>query len=131
MVHIGDPEHPDEWVDGHESYGVHPLREMEVHPREVGGGHWWWRRGTVEFQYFGLKSKEDRDEARRIANTIKGRIEQTIDASMRVPQLKDSFSEQVLEVLSVSDKLIEGGGPPRSFIWRGLIRWQARTYRDV
>ena len=131
MVHIGDPEDPDGWPDTHEAYNPTTGRKMDVPPTEVGGGSFWWRRGTVEFQYFGLKGKKDRDEARRIANVTRGRIERTINSSTRVPGTTDSFGEMAMQSMSTLSRVSEGGGPPNSFIWRGVVRYQVRTYRDV
>jgi len=130
LVHIGDPEDTIGWPDSSEAYSVHPLRAMETPPFEVGGGSIWWRRGTVELEYFGLKTKEDRDEARRIGNLTRGRIEKTISLSTRVPGLTDALGETVMLILPVSSRIIEGGGPPASFIHRGIVRWQAQTARS-
>ncbi len=133
-VHIGDPEDPNSWLDGLVANTKDALdrREFRIPAMEVGGGgKAWWRRFTIEFAYYGIKTKTDRDESRRITDITRGRISQCLARSKRIPGLRDMFGECVGMSLEVSSGIFEGGGPPKSFIWRGKIRWQIMTQRQL
>ena len=133
-VHIGDPEDPNNWLDGtvantRDALDRNAFRFPAV---EVGGGAAsWWRRFTIEFGYYGIKTKTDRDESRRIADITRGRISLCLARSRRIIGLIDMFQECSGMGIEVSSGLFEGGGPPKSFIWRGKIRYQILTTRQL
>lgn len=130
LVHSGDPAEEnwkDAIVNSRRPGTANP--DLEAPAYEVGGGVMWWRVFTVEILYFGVKSKEPREEARRIANAVTGRVEQAIRRSQRIPPLKDDFDEQCVLVQITNSNIEEGGGPPASFIWRGRLHFQVLTNR--
>jgi hypothetical protein len=132
-VHIGDPDNPNNWLDGSVANTKDALdrREFAYPAAEVGpGGKMWWRRFTVEFGYYGIKTKTDRDESRRIADITRGRIALAIARSTRLGGLRDIFGECVVMWLETQSGLFEGGGPSNSFIWRGKSLFQALTQRQ-
>lgn len=132
LVHIGDPEKPDAWIDTLASMtqSNSPGRiSLDIPAYEVGGGSMWRRRFTVEFGVYLTKSKEDRDEARALANLTRGRIERAVSRSTRVPRLTDDFGETAMLVAVTASKITEGGGPPTSFIWRGVVYVEVATAR--
>lgn len=130
-VHIGDPA-DDGWKDSLVARPTSDLSKSQfsVEAFEIGGGTMWWRRFAVEFGFFGIKTKEAQDEARRIANITRSRVEKAIAKSMRLPGLTDSLGEKCLMVLVVTSQMFEGGGPPASYIWRGAVQVQALTSRN-
>jgi len=130
-VHIGDPA-DDAWKDSSVARPTSDLSrsQFNVEAYEVGGGTMWWRRFATEFGFFGIKSKEGQDEARRIANITRGRVEKAIATSTRIPGLTDALGEKALMVLVVTSQVFEGGGPPASYIWRGVVQMQVLTHRN-
>jgi len=130
LVHVGDPD-DDNWLSASTATRDKDLdrNSFKVAAFEVGGGQTWWRRGTVEMQFFGTQSKESRDDARRIAAITLGRIKTALESTKRVPGSTDEFSEAALILLVVKTTLSEGGGPPDAFIWRGKVWWQVLTGR--
>lgn len=130
LVHVNDPDDPG-WQDMTTAHRDTNLQEKFFYTPafEVGGGSLWWRRGSIEFGIFATKSKEDRDEVRRIANITKGRIEKVIALHTATLGTTDTLGEVAIKVLPITSRLEEGGGPPRSFIWRGVVRFQLLTER--
>jgi len=101
---------------------------------EIGGGDFWWRRFVAEVQYFGVKDKQMRDEARRIANLNVGRVQKAIRQSMNqgrgLQGLRDDLGEMTIMVLPVKVTWTQGGGPPASYIWRAKVKFQVLTSLD-
>lgn len=130
LVHVNDPDDPT-WEDQTVASRQQNLdREfIDIPAFEVGGGGMWWRKGIVEFGLFATKSKETRDQARQVANMVKGRIEKIIQLSTSAVGITDSLGEFAVKIMAVASRLEEGGGPPRSFIWRGRVRYQVLTNR--
>jgi len=131
VVHVGDPA-DNLWKD---SLVARPGRNLDksmfaVEDFEIGGGTTWWRRFSVEFGFFGIKTKEKQDEAPRIANITRGRVEMAIARSTRLPSLTDTLGEKCLLVMVITSEAREGGGPPDDYIWRGNVQLQALTNRD-
>ena len=132
-VHVNDPDDPDGWQDADFAIRDKALdRSMFVaEAYEVGSaGGLWWRRFTAELEYYGIKDKVDREEARRIANLQKGKIERVLITSTTVPGLTDDLGEIALKIQPVSSSLSEGGGPKKQFIWRGKTKFQVLTQRS-
>src|SRR5579859_2616589 len=73
-IHIGDPD-DDKWKDIVAARNDDALDRQQVHiaAYEIGGGELWWRRFSVEWGFFGVKTKEDEAEARRIGGITRGR----------------------------------------------------------
>jgi len=130
-VYIGDPA-DDAWKDSNSAHSVKDLSRSQFQQEtfEIGGGSTWWRRFSVEFGFFGIKSKEGQDEARRIASITRGRVEMAIATSTRLRGLTDSLGEHVLLPVVVTSQAFEGGGPPNQYIWRGVIQFQVLTQRE-
>ena len=131
-VHVGDPDKPSNWYDVFFARRDRVLdtHYFEAHASEIGGGQTWWRRGAVKWEFFGTRSKESRTEARRIAGTIRARIERAINTSVRVPACSDDFDETAVLIMATESSAVEGGGPPNQFIWRGKVLWQALTSKS-
>jgi hypothetical protein len=129
-VHIGDPEDPN-FADSF--YGARDpgidRGFVTAAASQIGGGDTWWRRFTVECGLFGQKTKLTREEARRIANLTRGRIERAIAGAAGLRGVTDSLGEVSLLQKVVSSRATEGGGPPSSFIWRIKVQFQVLTER--
>jgi hypothetical protein len=113
LLHINDPD-SDSWADIPTSAEGSNMARSEFYAPayEIGGGGLWWRRFTIEFGLFAIKTKEDREEARRIANAIKGRIEKLSALSAGVPGLRDDFGESAIKVVLASSRIEEGTARP-------------------
>ncbi len=129
----GDPDEIDQdaWIDqvaesGDPNVPFTPM--FEVGRPEIAGIHMW-RRGTIKGDVFLIKTQENRDESRRIANVIRGRIEQALRDQTGFTGLTDSFGEQVITFIPFKSYAREGGGP-NQHIWRIYVWWQALTSRS-
>lgn len=92
------------------------------------GSQWWWRRGSVHLQCFYTTLDLTRTEARQWANLFRRRVEDAIFQAPTVLKQQDSFGETVVgPVRPVESYIIEGGGPPNDWIWRGWIKWEVLT----
>ncbi len=133
-VHTGDPDEVDQdaWVDelaepGDPHYPNTPM--VEIGRPGVTALHYW-RRGTIKAQCFFIKTKENRDESRRIANVIQGRIERTLWSQSELFQgITDEFGETSLLLLGKKSYSREGGGP-NQHIWRVYVWYQVLTFRS-
>lgn len=124
----GDYENP-EYLDGrvdHEDLNAIGIRNLPV--GEVGGGIYWWRRGTMNYQVFFVRQKYPEEIALKYAYDFYGRL---ISAVEQVPLsgLIDDYGET-----AHSNPLIEGctffesGGSDR-FMWRGKLFFRVLTWR--
>jgi hypothetical protein len=131
-LHVGDPDSPNAWRDIFFARRDRVLDTdyFSAHAAEVGGGKTWWRRGAVKWEFFGTRTKEGREAARRVAGAIRARIERAIDTSARVTACIDDFGEMAVLIMSTESFATEGGGPPNQFIWRGKVLWQALTAKS-
>jgi len=103
---------------------------IKVPVGEIGGGHLWWRRGTVKVEYYGLGklAQDTRYEAAEVAYNIFGRTQYYLE---RVPvhNISDEFGENGVYFHVVNSSFKESGGNKVN-IWRGALYWQALTQRD-
>ena len=102
-----------------------------VPPREIGGGEMWWRRGTVVLEMFFLMTTSSPSEAtaRTRANVVLGRAVKAMK-SIYVADLQDTdFDENAIKLFCTHQNLIQGGGPPNSYLFRGTLVWEVLTER--
>lgn len=135
MVHIGKPR-DDKWLDeaaggryvrsGQGVMGYDRGEQMPI--GEVGGGRTWLRRFTVEGSVFFTRSKESRDEANEIANTIRGLVEAYLRPDS-VLGLEDDFGERAFRLMVNASRAEERGGP-RAHIWDFWVYFTVETSRD-
>lgn len=128
----GDPNNPD-LADARVSSNREVVDNlgMNLPAGEIGGGHYWWRRGRVIIGcYFVLNPKYTQVDAGLHAHVVLGRAMDTVDRT-NVADLVDSYGEQAYFIASYANTYYEGGGPPNQYIWRGEIRWQALTRRPL
>lgn len=140
-VHIGDPDSlEDTWIDelaGPDDHYIKFPHAGGLPIAEISGGSgfaglFWWRRGTVDINSFFLAKGYERDVARQVHGLLRRRVEQVLgDASggKFLGLTDDSGREQVIFFMPVKSKVMESGGPPSQFIWRGKVWWQALVGR--
>lgn len=92
----------------------------------LGGSTRWWRCFVIEIKCYFVKTKETREEARRIAQTVFGRAHRLLTANPGLA-ITDDFGETA--ILLIPDRITsaESGGPPSSFNWRGKIYFRVLT----
>lgn len=125
LTQANDPDSPDLWP--HEIVKAPPTSESIIPAYQIGGGEMWWRRFTTEIQQF-WKTDTDRETALKYSSVVLSRAEKTISTTLL--GLIDDFGEGAGSVNVIRSKNIEGGGPPRNFIYRGRIWWQVLTEKD-
>jgi hypothetical protein len=126
-VSSGNPNEPFQ-RDGRLASGRQEDLKLNIPDGEIGGGHYWWRRGRVTIGcYFVLKSYTQlvaADNAHKFLGRITYSIEQT-----NVADLVDEFGERAYQIIVPHSSFFEGGGPPAQYIWRGEVAWQCLTHR--
>lgn len=134
MVHMGKPRDT-KWVDeaagsryvrvGDGLMGYDRGETMAI--GEVGGGRTWLRRFTVEGSVFFTRTKEDRDTANELANTVRGLVEGALEPAT-VLGLEDAFGERAFRLLLNASSAEERGGP-KAHIWDFWVYFSVETVR--
>ena len=123
----GDHEDP-KYTDGIAALGDLPNIGFYVPNREIGGGEMWWRRGVARLECFYIRERLTEDEAHEAAYNTLGRLMQTIPLTS-MSGLTDSFGEHAIKLFCFGNTMFESGGPPKTYIFRGKVLWQALTER--
>lgn len=121
-----DPRYQDLIISRLASGNLHNNWQMEA--QEIGGGSFWYRRGTVDIELFLISKGYTEEDARDIAYRILGRIQQKI-GGIYVADLVDAYGEQASQVFSTASQMLQSGGPPASWIFRGKVFWDVLTER--
>ena len=101
-----------------------------VRAREIGGGVFWWRRGTVEYGVFLTKSNYTEEQAFDIAMTFYQRVLRGIEKA-NVTGLQEDFERAYKLFLVASSFYEQGGLRQKTYIWRGTAYFQVLTQRHV
>jgi hypothetical protein len=96
--------------------------------REIGGGQIWRRKVSVAIGCYFIRQKFSEDEATQQAYIALGRLLSSIE-SVNINGLVDSFDERVIEVFCHGNTFFESGGPPASYIFRGIVNVSVLTER--
>ena len=126
-VTTGDPDDPS-LMDGRISVDNMEDLRMELPAGEIGGGHYWWRRGTIYIGAYYVTDNLSQSVAADYAQTVRGRAEYYTER-VNVADLVDEFGERAYYLMVISGRLTEGGGPENQYLWRGKLIWQALTHR--
>jgi hypothetical protein len=126
-VTSGDPDDPS-LMDGRVTVDETDNLKMSFPAGEIGGGHYWWRRGTIYIGAYYVTDNLDQDVAANYAQTVRGRAEYYAER-VNVANLVDEFGERAYYLMVISGLLTEGGGPENQYLWRGKLIWQALTHR--
>lgn len=126
-VNGGDPEDPN-YRDGIVSLGDFEDIALNFDPREVGSGSSWWRRGVVQIGYYPRNMEED--EARISAYDTLGKVCAVLD-DITVSDLSDDYGERAYMLSAFANSYFEGGGPAKSYVWRGKVYWRCLTERST
>ena len=141
----GDPD-PDEARISVELYANDPDQELsgsgvgsapeswddQIEETEVGGGIIWRRRFTLKARCLLETTQEDNDAARRIAATVRQRIEKTLLA-LRFGGLSANGEQVVRGVFSehLRAAMTQAGGPPDAYDHHIKIRFEVLTFEQA
>lgn len=97
---------------------------------EIGGGHYWWRRGMCSIGCFYLVNRYTEDQAAEYAHIFLGRVVNQVERC-QVADLVDEFGERAYQINAFASTFVEGGGPEDQYLWRGEVWWQVLTRRVI
>ena len=120
-----DPSYLDGRID-HEDLDAISIRYLPV--GEIGGGIYWWRRGTVNYQTFFVRQRYDEERALRYAYDFQGRFIKALE-SINVGDLKDDYLEQAYGFPFIESVSFFESGGNNQYIWRGKLYWRVLTFR--
>ena len=127
-INGGDFENP-EYIDGridHESLNQFEIRNLPV--GEIGGGIYWWRRGTMDFKTFFVKQRYEEEIAMKFAYEFYGRLLHAVE-SCSLRGLTDSFGEMAHGRPYIEGSSFFESGGANQYIWRGKLKWRVLTWR--
>jgi hypothetical protein len=102
---------------------------IDLPPREVGGGTYWWRRGVARIECFFILSLFNESKAHDVAYEALSRLMNSID-TCNPTGLVDTSGEGVVKIFCHSNTFFQSGGPPNQYIFRGKVFWSALTQRQ-
>jgi hypothetical protein len=123
----GDPDDMS-LIDGRIAGGEMENLKMNIPTGEIGGGHYWWRRGTVYIGAYYVTHNFEQEVVANYAQIVRGRAEHYTER-VNVADLVDEFGERAYYLMVISSIFTEGGGPEKQYLWRGKLIWQALTHR--
>jgi len=123
----GDPENPNN-MDGRVTLQEMENLKMNFPAGEIGGGHYWWRRGIITIGAYFVTKGYTQTKAAGYAQQVRGRTEHYAER-VNVTDLVDEFGERAYYLMVISSNFTEGGGPENQYLWRGKVVWQALTHR--
>lgn len=120
-----DPAYQDGRID-HSDFDQFTITNLPV--GEIGGGIYWWRRGTINFQCFFVKQRFEEEVAMQYAYDFYGRLLNAVNTA-DLSGLVDDYGEMANGTPFIeSSSFFESGGA-KQYIWRGKLKWRALTWR--
>lgn len=101
--------------------------KLDIPAGEIGGGHYWWRRGRVSLGCYFVHKGYSQEKAAEHAHNFLGRAHYHLE-NTNVSSLVDTWGERAYYIMVVASTFFEGGGPPAQYIWRGELIWQVLTH---
>lgn len=137
----GDPD-PDEARISVELYENDPDQEIkgsgisqsgepwkdQIEEIELGGGITWKRRFTVKVRVLLEGTREDLENARRIASTVRSRVEKSI-LTMKFAGVESDGETVVMGPFSddLNSEMLQAGGPPDAYDFFIKVRFEVLT----
>jgi hypothetical protein len=124
---------PDQEIKGSGiSQNNSPFWRDEIEEIEIGGGITWRRRFTVKVRVLLEGSREDLENARRIASTVRSRVEKSI-MRMRFAGVESDGEMVTLGPFSddLQAEMLQAGGPPDAYDFFIKVRFQVLTYQMI
>lgn len=120
-----DPSYMDGRID-HQDLDEIEIRNLPV--GEVGGGIYWWRRGTMDFKTFFVRQRYEEETALQYAYDFYGRLLNAV-AEVSVNDLVDDYGEKAVGKPYIEGATFFESGGNKQFIWRGKLKWRVLTWR--
>ncbi len=120
-----DPDYKDGIVTADEMPNIGIMWQAVA--REVGGGQLWWRRGTINLDFFFIREKLVEDDAHQVAYSVLGKVLSLIEPIQL--GMVDDFGERAEVLYCYENTFYLSGGIPKNFIFRGKVFWQCLTWR--
>jgi hypothetical protein len=124
---FGDNDYIDGRVDN-PAFDDLQVRNLPV--SEIGGGEYWWRRGTMRVQVFFVTQPIEEDAAMQYAYDFLGRLEEATK-STPLGILVDDYGERAKPPVYVEGRTFFPSGGKDKFIWRGKLLWRVLTWRPT
>jgi hypothetical protein len=126
----GDYEDPD-YIDGRiDNPAFDNLKVANLPVGEIGGGEFWWRRGSIRVQCFFVTQRYEEDVAMQYAYDFLGRLQSAVgDAPIGL--LVDDYGERAKPPVYVESHSFFPSGGNNKFIWRGKLLWRVLTWRPT
>jgi hypothetical protein len=106
--------------------------EDEISEVECGGSVTWKRRFTIKARCLLVLTSEDLAAARRIASTVRSRLEQAVlQTSFEGVCTDDEFVSKGPVADGVQAEMVQAGGPPDSYDYHIKIRFEIETTTGV
>ena len=126
------PNDPDQEIKGS---GISITREPwedSIYEIELGGGITWKRRFTVKVRVLLESSREDLDNANRIASTIRSRVEKSI-MQMGFVGVADSNESVTMGPFAetLKGEMVQAGGPPDAYDFFIKVRFEILTTQFI
>lgn len=124
----GDFEDPS-YIDGRiDNPKFDSLRIAGLPVGEIGGGVYWWRRGTVNYQTFFVRQRLPEEAALQYAYDFQGRLIKAVE-STPLDGITDDYGEHAYMPVYVEGVTFFESGGNNQYIWRGKLLWRVLTWR--
>lgn len=120
-----DPDYMDGRVDHENMDECGYVKNLPV--GEIGGGIYWWRRGTMRVETFFVKQRYEQEIAMRYAYEFYGRLLKKVEECRL--GITDSFGEKTYGAPYIEGSSFFESGGKNQFIWRGKLKWRVLTWR--
>lgn len=120
-----DPSYMDGRID-HEDLDSIQVKNLPV--GEIGGGIYWWRRGTIDFKTFFVRQRFEEDVATQYAYDFYGRLLKAVEEIV-LTDLTDDYGERAYSTPYIEGATFFESGGNKQYIWRGKLKWRALTWR--
>lgn len=123
---------PDQEIKGSGISQTAEVWKDEVEETECGGTIIWKRRFTMKVRVLLETSREDLENARRIASTVRSRVERSV-MSMRFAGVESEGEAVVLGPLSehLHSETLQTGGPPDAYDFFIKVRFEVLTTQHI
>ena len=95
---------------------------------EIGGGRYWWRRGSINYQALFVRQRYAEEVALQYAYDFQGRLIGALEGTP-LNGLQDDYGEQAYAPLYVESLTFFESGGNNQYIWRGKLLWRVLTWR--
>ncbi|MBN1452159.1 MAG: hypothetical protein JW963_14170 [Anaerolineales bacterium] len=123
---------PDQEIKGSGISQTSEAWQDRIEEIEIGGGITWRRRFTVKVRVLLEGTREDLDNARRIASTVRSRVEKSI-LQMRFAGVASEGEMVVMGPFSddLNSEMLQAGGPPDAYDFFIKIRFEVLTTQFI